>query len=337
MKEILQSAVVPDPRECPPIRWGILGAGYIARKFARDVRVTGARVTAVGSRSLDKARAFAAEHGIAGASGSYAELVARDDVDAVYIATPHSEHRTGALLALAAGKPILVEKAFTRNAAEARDVVAAAREAGLFAMEAMWSRFLPHMVAARSLIAEGAIGDVVQVVADHCQALTHVQRLVDPALAGGAILDLGVYPVSFIHSILGVPELIHTHGTLQESGCDATSTTTLAYGDAVAVATTSMRAKSPTRAWVAGTEGYIDFDRVFYNARGFEVVRSDGDTLRYTPPIESDGFEFEIAEASRCIAAGIGESPILTHAATVEVMEIMDEVRGQLGARLPGE
>lgn len=337
LHEIIKSATVPDPAECPPIRWGILGAGGIARKFATDVRATGASVTAIGSRSLEKAQKFAADFDIPGASGSYEELVARDDVDAVYVATPHSEHRDNALLVIGAGKHVLMEKAFTRNAVEAREVILAAGEAGVFAMEAMWARFLPHMTAARTLVKEGAIGKVQQVVADHCQPLTHVQRLVDPELGGGAMLDLGVYPLSFIHSLLGVPDSIVTRGTLQSSGCDASSTTALNYGDTITVATTSMMTKSPNRAWIGGTEGYIDFDRQFYQARGFEVVRHDGETLRFAPSVKAGGFEYEIAEASRCIDEGKLESWIFPLSATVEVMEIMDEVRRQLGVRFPNE
>ncbi len=337
LQEIIKSATVPDPRECPPIRWGIIGAGGIARKFTKDARVTGASVSAIGSRSADKAAKFAAAFEIAGSSGSYEELVARDDVDAVYVATPHSEHRANALLAIAAGKPVLIEKAFTRNAVEAREIVTAASQAGVFAMEAMWSRFLPHMVAARQLVAKKAIGSVMQVVADHCQALTHVPRMVEPELAGGALLDLGVYPLSFIHSLLGVPDSIVTRGTLQASGCDASSTTALNYGNVITVATSSMASKSPTRAWIGGTEGYIDFDRQFYQARGFEVVRHDGETFRYAPSLKAGGNEYEIAEASRCIAGGLLESPIMPLRASVEVMEIMDEIRRQLGVRYPGE
>lgn len=337
LHEIIKSATVPDPAECPPIRWGILGAGGIARKFASDVRHTGASVTAVGSRSLEKAQAFADEFGIPAASGSYEELVARDDVDAVYVATPHSHHHEHALIVINGGKHVLVEKAFTRNAVEAREVVAAADAAGVFAMEAMWSRFLPHMAAARTLVNKGAIGKVTQVVADHCQALEHVNRLVDPELAGGALLDLGVYPISFIHSLLGAPDSIVSRGALQQSGCDASSTTALNYGDVITVATTSMMTKSPVRAWIGGTEGYIDFDRQFYTTRGFEIVRHDGETLRFAPSVNGGGFEYEIAEASRCISEGAKESWIFPLQATIEVMEIMDEVRRQLGVRYPGE
>lgn len=337
LNEIIKSATVPDVAACPPVRWGILAPGGIARKFASDVQVTGATVTAVGSRSLERAETFADEFGIPAAAGSYEELVARDDVDAIYVASPHSHHREHALLAIDAGKAVLVEKAFTRNAAEAREVIDAAREANVFVMEAMWSRFLPHMVAARALVAHGAIGEVTQIVADHCQAISHVQRLVDPELAGGALLDLGVYPLSFIHSVLGVPDSIVTRGSLLETGVDATSTTALNYGDVSAVATTSLRTKSPVRAWIGGTEGYIDFDRGFYQTTGFEVVRHDGEKVRFQPSFKGRGHDYPIAEASRCIAEGALESEIFPLQGTIEVMEIMDEVRRQLGVRYPNE
>lgn len=335
----LAEATVPDPKACPPIRWGILGAGHIARTFAADARLTGASVVAIGSRSQAKAEAFAVENGIPAAVGSYDELVSRDDVDAVYVATPHSAHRDAAMLALNAGKPVLVEKAFARNAAEAREIQATARERGLFAMEAMWSRFLPHMVAARALIEAGAIGSVVEVVADHCQALTHVARLVEPELAGGALLDLGVYPISFIHSLLGTPDEVRTRGTRLATGVDATSTSALIYGSVVAVATTSLLAVSSNRAWVSGTEGYIEFGREFYRPEsgGITLVRPGEEPLVYAPAVPGTGFQYEIAEASRCIDAGLTESPTFPVEASVQVMTVLDEVRRQLGVRYPGE
>ena len=203
MSRLLTSRV-PDPMVAPPARWGILGTGWIAHAFVDALR-TGTRqvIAAVGSRDAERAAAFAAAHDIP-RSGTYADLVTAD-VDVVYVASPHSEHRDHALLALDAGKPVLVEKAFTRNAAEAREVVTAARERGLFCMEAMWSRFLPHYDIVRQLVQEGALGEIQTVSADHGQRLypDGPRRLADPGLAGGALLDLGIYPVSFASMVLG--------------------------------------------------------------------------------------------------------------------------------------
>ena len=195
----------PDLAAAPPLKWGILGAGWIAELFAAGVNGhTKAEIVATGSRSLERAEAFAAEHMGGKAYGSYEELVADPDVQAIYVATPHSHHREQALLAINAGKHVLVEKAFARNEAEVQEVVDAARAKGVFVMEAMWTRFLPHVAAIRGAIARGDIGDVVSLQADHGQQLTHVERLMKPELAGGALLDLGVYPISFAHDILGV-------------------------------------------------------------------------------------------------------------------------------------
>ncbi|MDD9206378.1 Gfo/Idh/MocA family oxidoreductase, partial [Georgenia sp. 10Sc9-8] len=179
--------VAPDPRTAPPLRWGILGAGGIAGAFARDVPAHSTQqVVAVGSRDRGRAADFADRHSIPGVHGSYAELVHDPQVDVVYVATPHSHHHAHARLALEAGKPVLVEKAFTRNEAEAQHLFDLADRAGLFVMEAMWTRFLPHMVALRGLVASGALGELVLVQADHGQRLDSVPRLLDPALAGGA-------------------------------------------------------------------------------------------------------------------------------------------------------
>ncbi len=338
LADIAASVRLADTLECPPARWGILGPGAIARQFVADAReATACEVTAVGSRDPERAERFATTHGIEYAYGSYADLVASDVIDAVYIATPHSEHAAHAILALEAGKPVLVEKAFTRNAAEARTVFEVARRHGLFAMEAMWSRFLPHSLVARALVDAGAIGKVVQVVADHGQALTHVPRLVDPGLAGGALLDLGVYPVSFIHSILGRPRGVRAEGHLLASGVDASAASALLYPDALAVATCTLLGRTGSRAWIAGTEGWIDFDRDFYREGGITVTVTGREALRWELLHPAGGFQYQIAEAARCIDAGMMESTIMPWAATVEVLEVVDEIRRQVGVRYPGE
>lgn len=340
LPEILANldVTIEDPADCPPARWGIIGPGGIARQFLADAREgTACDVTAIGSRSRERAEAFAAQHGIAHAYGSYEELVASDAIDAVYVATPHSEHRDHAILALEAGKPVLVEKSFTRNAAEARDVFDVARRQGLFAMEAMWSRFLPHMVVARAVVQSGALGDVVQVVGDHGQSLTHIERLRNPELAGGAMLDLGVYPVSFIHSILGAPGEVRALGHRLDSGVDASSASILVYPHAIAVATTALTARTPTRAWIGGTGGRIDFDPDFYRPGGITVAMRDAEQVRWELSYPAGGFQFQIAEAARCIDGGATESATMPWESTLEVLEIMDELRRQLGVHYPDE
>ncbi|HIZ36879.1 MAG TPA: Gfo/Idh/MocA family oxidoreductase [Candidatus Ruania gallistercoris] len=331
----------PDPGEAPPLQWGILGPGGIARRFAADVPAhTTSSVVAVGSRSEERAASFASEFAIPTAYGSYAELVADPQVQAVYIATPHSEHLEHARLALAAGKPVLVEKSLTRNAAEARALFDTAAGQDLFAMEAMWTRFLPHMVVLRELLAAGEIGEVRMVTAEHGQALDHVadaHRLKNPALAGGAMLDLAVYPVSFAHDLLGTPDEVVALGTLTETGVDASESITLRYGGTtLAILGATMTAATPNAAVVTGSAGRVEIDGTFY-APSTLTIRPRGGDVRQVSPAVGSGFEYQAAEVARRVHAGERESPLLTWADTVEVMATMDEARRQLGVRLPGE
>ncbi|WP_277050832.1 Gfo/Idh/MocA family protein [Ruania albidiflava] len=331
----------PDPAAAPPLRWGILGPGGIARRFARDVPAhTASSVVAVGSRSAARAQAFASEHAIPTAHASYAELVADPQVEAVYIATPHSEHLEHALLALQAGKPVLVEKSLTRNAAEARQLFDTAAECGLFAMEAMWTRFLPHMVALRDLLAAGEIGQVRMLTAEHGQGLDHVgatHRLKNPDLAGGAMLDLTVYPISFAHDVLGVPDEVSALGTLTETGVDASESITLRYGGtALAILGASMTAATPNAAVVTGSTGRVEIAGTFYAPSTLTIRPREGDVRTVSPAVGS-GFEYQAAEVARRVHAGERESPLHPWAGTIEVMATMDEARRQLGVRLPGE
>ncbi|WP_156157655.1 Gfo/Idh/MocA family protein [Demequina pelophila] len=327
----------PEPMSAPAVRWGILGAGGIARKLADAVtRFTASQVVAVGSRDLGKARAFAEEAGIPKAHGSYEDLVADRDVDIVYVATPHSHHHEHALLAIRAGKHVMCEKPLTQNAAQAREVVAAAREAGVFLMEAMWARHLPHMYELRSLIEAGEIGDLVSIQADHGQLLTHVPRMWRPDLAGGALLDLGVYPVSFAHDLLGVPERITASGRMRDTGVDGQVSMVFDYPTAQASLTTTMEARTPNIAHVAGTDGFVVVDRTFYNPTTMTVTRLDGETRTFDGRVDN-GFQFEAAEAARRIHAGETESPLHTLEQTIEVVELMDQVREQIGLVYPNE
>ncbi|CAN5129050.1 Gfo/Idh/MocA family oxidoreductase [soil metagenome] len=333
-------ARIEDPRTAPPLRWGILGAGYIAGEFADAVNAhTRAQLVAVGSRNRDRSERFATAHGIPTTHVGYRDLVEDPQVDAVYVATPHSEHREHALLAIAAGKHVLVEKSFTRNAGEAEEVFAAARAAGVFVMEAMWTRFLPHVAALHQLIDAGEIGEIVNLSADHGQwfAFKPKSRLFDPALAGGALLDLGVYPVSFAHDFLGVPDAVHATGSLTETGVDGQVSVVLSYGERVqATLSTTLWAKTPTTASISGTEGFVTVAGSFYTPTSFRVQRNDGRVWTFDHP-SPRGLQFQAAEVARRVAAGDTESPRLTWANTVEVMRTLDEVRAQIGLVYPGE
>lgn len=330
-----------DPRTAPPLRWGVLGPGGIARTFARAARGhTRAEVVAVGSRSAERAGRFAEEFGVERAYGDYAELVADPQVEAVYVASPHSEHHEHALLAVRAGKHVLVEKSFTRNEAEAREVLDAARAHGVLCMEAMWTRFLPHVAALRDVVGRGEIGEVLTVVADHGQAFADApptHRLQDPALAGGALLDLGVYPVSFAVDLLGEPDRVQATGSLTPAGVDGQVGIALGFGGrALASLHTTMWSRTATTAVVAGTAGRIEVASDFYRPTSFTVVRDDGVRWTYDRPVDG-GFQYQIAEVARRVAEGALESPRITHAQTLAVMRTMDEIRRQVGVVYPGE
>ena len=336
---------VPEPQDAPPLAWGILGAGHIAGTFMYAVPAySSGRVVAVGSRDLDRARAFVQAYPQAGkgstvrAFGSYEELVADPEVEAVYVATPHAFHAEHALLALEAGKPVLVEKAFTRSADQARTVLDAARDRGLFAMEAMWTRFLPGHVLARAVVDSGILGQVRHVHASFYESLLHVERLVRPDLAGGALLDLGVYPVSFVHSLLGTPQRLTAAGRLSDQGVDLDEVVTMSYPGAVASAAAGMDGFSSKIAEVVGTRAYMQLGTRFYGPSVLELTWRE----QSQPPATWDarlpgGFQFEAAEVARCLAAGSLESQTMPWSATLEVMDLLDEVRRQLGVVYPGE
>ncbi|BEP16326.1 Gfo/Idh/MocA family oxidoreductase [Acidothermaceae bacterium B102] len=332
-----------DPKDAPSLRWGILATGWIAERFVDSLRKhTSQQVVAVGSRSKDKAATFASQWGIAAAYGSYEELVADPDVDVVYVATPHSEHHANALLAIAAGKHVLVEKAFTRNAAEAREVIDAARAAGVFLQEAMWTRYLPRIDVVRQLLEDGVLGDLASVVADHGQYMPHNPegRMYNPALAGGALLDLGVYPVSFSSFVLGKPSAITVVGTLTDTGVDGHIAGVLqAPSGAQALIDTTLLAKTPTIASISGSDARIELSGDFYNQGPVVLISRDGDRLTWdvNPIPGHEGLCYQGVDVARRISEGALESALLPLSETLSIMETMDEIRRQVGVVYPGE
>ncbi|TQL48730.1 putative dehydrogenase [Homoserinimonas aerilata] len=323
------------------LRWGILGPGGIARAQTHDLIAAGIEVTAVGSRRQESADAFAAEFGIARAHGSYEALVADDEVDVVYIATPHPFHAAGAILALNAGKHVLVEKSFTLNAAEALQVVELAEQRGLVVLEAMWTRFLPHMLRIRELVAAGAIGDVHTLIADHTQKLPAdpAHRLQDPALGGGALLDLGIYPVSFAHDLFGEPTGVQASATFTATGVDQQTAMILEFGDRRAVLHTALDTQGPNTASIIGTGGYIAIDGVWYTPTSFTLYDSaDAVVERYeSPASESRGMQFQALELERLVAEGATAGTILPPRESVAIMRTMDDIRSAIGLVYPSE
>jgi len=323
------------------LRWGILATGGIAGAFTRDLQVAGAPVTAVGSRDLAKAQAFAEEHGIPRAHGSYEELVADPEVDVIYVATPHPAHAGNALLALDAGKHVLVEKPFTVTEAEAQAVMDRAAEKGLVALEAMWTRWLPHMIRVREIIAAGTIGDLRTVVAAHDQKANPdpAARMLNPDLGGGALLDLGIYPVSFAWDILGAPERVIGVSDPTATGVDQQTSIILTYpGARQALLHMELDARGANNASVLGTDGRIELDPTWYAPTSFTVYDSANEVVeRYASEVDGRGMQFQALELERLVAEGRSGSDLLPPAETVAIMGTLDEVRRQIGLRYPGE
>ncbi|MBG0566826.1 Gfo/Idh/MocA family protein [Actinoplanes aureus] len=317
------------------VRWGILGPGGIASTFAADLPlVPGAELAAVGSRSLASAQAFAERHGFARAHGSYAELAADDGVDVVYVATPHAFHLEGATLCVEAGKAVLVEKPITLDLPSAAQLVQAARTRGVFLMEAMWMRLNPAIRKIAELVEEGAIGSISAIHADFGLqgpfATSH--RLRDPALGGGALLDLGVYPIHLTHLILGAPAIAHAWAHLTPEGVDENTGVLLGYSSgAVAALTCSINGASRNTASITGTDGRIDLPEGFMVPRSFVLHRPGKAPETFELPFEGNGYQFEAAEVQRCLLADELESPLMSHDTTLEVMNLLDTLRDQIG------
>jgi predicted dehydrogenase len=320
--------------------WGILGPGGIAQAFAKDLALLqGHTIGAVGSRSLENAQKFAATFG-GTAYGSYEELVADPSIDAIYLATPHPAHHDNVILALNAGKPVLCEKPFSVNAHEAQAMIDAAARNGVALMEAMWARFLPHYAKVREIVESGVLGPILSIHADHGQRLADqgIARLIEPALAGGALLDLGIYPVSFAHMILGTPAQITSTAVMTDKGVDAQTSMIFAYEDgAQAVLTTTMIEQTPCRAVVAGLNGWLEIDRTFYNPAAMRVVLNDGTTTEYPNAYKGHGLREQAEVFKQLVRSGKLESEILTWKATVEIMTTLDTVREQIGLKYPFE
>jgi predicted dehydrogenase len=313
-----------------PVRWGVIGTGAIAASFAADLeRTDSGVVVAVGSRRPDTAHAFGERFGIERRHGSYEALVNDAGVDVIYVATPHPMHHSNSLLALGAGKPVLVEKAFALNAAEAREMVAAARAAGLFLMEGMWTRFLPHITEVRRLLAEGVLGELVTVIADFGAWFPRDprSRLFAPELGGSALLDLGVYVVSFASMVLGPPETVVSLVEPAMTGVDGQTSMLFGYANgAHAVLTCTSSASSARRATIVGTDARVEIDEGFNAPASLTVVTRSGDRTRFEVAHEGIGLRHEADEVARCLRAGNLESPVMPLDETVSIMETMDTV-----------
>jgi predicted dehydrogenase len=317
-----------------PVRWGILATGKIARRFAGDLALLPeAEIAAVGARRPESAKAFAEEYGAGAAYGSYQALVEDPSVDVVYVATPHSLHKEHVLMAFEAGKPVLCEKAFTMNAAEAEELVAAARERRLFLMEAMWMRCIPLIRRLQQLFDSGHFGRILQVRADlgFVVDAPETDRLLDPMLGGGALLDMGIYPLTFAHLFLGEPAELAAVAALAPTGVDLNLALSLGYASgAVASLSASMTSWSPRSASIATDVGRLDLAAPFHHP-STAIWTSDGESTEIGEPLIGTGLANEALEVIRCLRNGETESPLVPLDETVELMALMDRIRGEIG------
>ncbi|MGJ6979225.1 Gfo/Idh/MocA family protein [Aestuariimicrobium soli] len=324
----------------PALRWGVLGPGWVAGIFVGAMRAHTRQVpVAVGSRSLARARSFADEHGIERAHGSYEQLLADPGVDVVYIATPQSEHLTQGLAAIAAGKHVVIEKPFTCTGDEARRLVEAARSSGVFVAEAMWARYLPQATLIRRVLAEGALGDLHSVVADHGQSIpfTPEHRLYQPELGGGALLDLGIYPVQLVSQVFGRPSSITAVGRVAH-GVDTAATVVLDHDTALAASTvtTGITSPTPNRAAIIGTVARLEFDGPFYNPTTLRVIAAEygrgvlAEWSDTTGRPGMQGLSWQQTAFARFIGDGRTESPHHGLDETVAIIDTLDEARRQV-------
>lgn len=336
---------LPEPdyqplRGGPVLRWGVVAPGHIAGEFVGSLnRSTEQKVVAVASRSLERAQQFATEHGIETAYATYEQLLADPRVDIVYIAAPHSEHASLAHTAIAAGKHVLIEKPIATRVAEARAIADAAADAGVFAMEALWSRYLPQTTVIARLLADGALGEPRFVEADFgfLAEFDPRGRLFDPALAGGALLDLGVYSAWFAHFVLGAPTAVQAVGSLAVTGVDQQSALTLTYeSDALAVVSSSLIVDTPIAARIDGTAARLVFPTNFVGQSEFRVLPKGGDTLGWrdtTGLTWSEGLCYQAVAAARYVSDGLRQSPLHSLDDSIAVLSVLDQARAQLGAR----
>ena len=325
-----------------PVRWGILSTGFIAGQFADGLRhAEGAELVAVGSRTQESANKFKPKMTIPHRHGSYEALANDPDVDVIYIGTPHPFHKANTMLCLNAGKAVLCEKPFAINAAEAREMVALARSKKLFLMEAMWTRFIPLIVNVREWVNEGRIGDVRLIVGDFgfYADVDELHRLVNPELAGGALLDVGVYPVSFAQMIYGgPPSSIASLAQLGETNVDIQCAVTMQWPNgAQAFAHSALTVDTPIEVRIIGTAGEILVHAPFYVAQSATIKKKGAPEEVVNIPIEGNGYNYQALEVMRCMREGLLESPGMPLDESVSIMETLDTIRTQIGVRYPGE
>lgn len=319
-------------------RIGIIGAGWIAEKMAQAITsLKDIEITAISSRSIEKASAFASKHNIPKAYGSYAEMVADPEIDLVYIATPHSHHYEHSMLALESGKPVLVEKAFTANAAQAESLIRTAKDKGLFITEAIWTRYMPLSHKVKEIMESGIIGEPRIITATLCYMMENKERIVRPDLCGGALLDLGVYALNFARMYFGT-DIVRTVSNchLGPTGMDMHESISLSFADGrMANLQSGALCLNDRQGIISGTEGYIRIDNINC-PESIEVWRNYELVQKFEKPADMvNGYEYQVIECKRCIEKGLTESPMMPHEETVSIMKQMDSLRKEWGVIYP--
>ncbi len=322
------------------IRWGILGCGRIAGKFASDLNlVADAELVALGSRSLEKANQFAETYPAPHIHDSYEALAANPEVDAIYIATPHSHHHEHTLLCLQHNKAVLCEKAFAINARQVSEMITEARNRKVFLMEALWSRFLPHFEVVKQMIDSGKIGNLksMQVNFGFKPMEPIPQRIFDPALGGGTLLDIGIYNVFFVHAFMGLPDEIHAVMTPALTGVDEQLAVQFRYDDGrVAQLLSSFSSNLGTEADIAGDAGRIRLQNRFYEpSTSISYFPERYDSMQTIPFHKESGwgYQHQVRHVHECLRKGLTESPVMTLDYSLELMTLMDRIRSIAGIR----
>lgn len=322
------------------VRWGIVATGNISTSFTSDLKLLAddAVVTAVSSRSQESADRFAAEFGIDNAYDDYRRLIDSGVVDVIYIGTPHPQHYAIARTALQAGIAVLCEKPVTLTAKQARDLIAVAADHKTLFAEAMWMRTNPVVQAVFKDLDSGVIGEPQQVVADfafHKPSLPN--RLLDPALGGGSLMDGGIYPMTFAYMALGRPAEVKAVGSLNDDGIDLNVAMAWRYDSgAIAALTCGLKSQNPWVASISGPDGSLQLPHRFHHPEYYVRSTASG-TEKIAVPVHGRGYHYEAAEVMRALRNELIEVPALPHAGTLEILELLDETRSQIGVRYPGD
>jgi len=321
------------------LNWGVLGPGKIAKSFASDLSlVDGSVISAVASRSLERAQTFAEAYEINRAYGDYKSLIQDSDVDIVYIATPHNSHMEYAIEAMEAGKHVLCEKPIGINKSQVQKMIDVARRNGVFLMEALWSRFNPSIEEVLAKINEGIIGEINYVNVDFSvyRDFPEDGRMLNMELAGGSLLDMGIYPVFLSYAVLGYPDQILSTAQFHKTGADIQTAAILKYKKAVANILSGFNTQSDMIAKIHGTAGRITINSRWHEAQGYQIIKGE-EVIDHKLPTLGRGYSYEIMECMSCVSKGLVESPKWTHQNSLDVVGIMDEIRNQIGLKYPVE